>query len=150
MDYSKAQIDEAWNKATIDENNDPKIWRKDPCGAWINYEQYGKHTDFGWNIDHIIPNALFVENQGDFSGNRWAMHWENNKSKSSDFPEFNIAIKSKGTENTTINEKVHYTPQKITELINLIPSLIPYIQEHKNEWIKIYEKDQVEKWIRNN
>lgn len=29
MDYSKAQIDEAWNKATIDENNDPNIWRMD-------------------------------------------------------------------------------------------------------------------------
>ena len=117
-------------------------------GAWINYEQYGKQTDFGWNIDHIIPNALFVENQGDFSGNRWAMHWKNNHSKSSDFPEFNISVEGIGTENHSITKKVHYSIEKITELISLIPKLVSYIQQHKNEWISIYGKEQVEQWIR--
>lgn len=149
MDYSKAQIDEAWNKATIDENNDPKIWRKDPCGAWINYNQYGKQSEYGWSIDHIIPKVLFNNNDYDSSScNRRAMHWENNLKKSDDFPEYKCIIMSENVHNIRKENTKHINEQTITSLLKEVSGLDSYIQKHKNEWISIYGKEKVEQWIR--
>lgn len=149
MDYSKTQIDEAWNKATIVENYDPKIWRKDPCGAWINYEEYGKQTDFGWNIDHIIPKTLFNGNDYDSSSyNRRAMHWENNLKKSDDFPEYKCIITSDNNHNIRKEDTMYINKLTITNLIKEVSGLASYIQKHKEEWINIYDRYQVEQWIR--
>ena len=147
-DYSKQQIEEAWLRATIIEGNDPNVFRKDPCGAWIRHDCYGTETEYGWNIDHIIPKTLFDNNGYDkVAQNRRAMHWKNNASKSNDFPQYKSVVTSNG--NTNVQEEIdkHIHPNTITELMIQIKGLDNLIRNQKDQWIKIYGNGQVEKWL---
>ena len=75
---------------------------KSPCGAWINFNQYGNtETDYGWEIDHILPEA---KGGTDHAGNLCAMNWKNNRSKADDFPNYTTAIRSNGNENVESEE----------------------------------------------
>ena len=68
-----------WEKGKIIPNNDPAVWRKDECGAWICYELYGnRDSEYGWEIDHITP----VSKGGfDYLSNLRPLQWENNMAK---------------------------------------------------------------------
>lgn len=49
--YDRETIDRVWNQATEIAGNDPVLWRKDECGAWIYRLDYGRrHSDFGWEV----------------------------------------------------------------------------------------------------
>lgn len=77
--FSAAVKDRVWAKGKIVSNNDPAKYRKDVCGAWIAYDDYGKTTTYGWEIDHIKA----VANSGtDDLTNLQPLQWENNRSKS--------------------------------------------------------------------
>jgi hypothetical protein len=72
-----ATILAVWKKGTIDQNNDPAVWRKDACTAWMTFAQYGNRSSpYGWEIDHINPNG------GDDLSNLRPLHWKNNVRKS--------------------------------------------------------------------
>lgn len=146
-DYSKAQIEEAWENATIVNGYNPNVFRKDPCDAWIRHDSYGKENDYGWNIDHIIPKTLFNNNGYDFELNRRAMHWKNNASKSNDFPLYNSVVTSDGNKNILQENGLHIHPNTITKLMKDVQGLEKLISNHKDQWIKIYGKAQVEKWL---
>ena len=61
MVFTDEQIQKVWEKATVVPNTDPKVLRKDKCGAWIAHIQYGnRNSKFGWEIDHITPNLKVV------------------------------------------------------------------------------------------
>jgi hypothetical protein len=48
-----------WERGHPIEGFDPTVWRHDDFGSVIRYEDYGaRDADFGWEIDHILPNAL--------------------------------------------------------------------------------------------
>lgn len=49
------KIEEIWGKATEVPGYDSSRWRKDFAGAWMQREQYGLPTEFGWEIFHLIP-----------------------------------------------------------------------------------------------
>lgn len=67
---TKSQI---WHKATEVRSYDPNRWRKDACGAWIGWTEYGdRDSDYGWEIDHIDPNG------GDDLSNLRPLQWKNN------------------------------------------------------------------------
>ena len=54
MVLSEAVTQQVWEKATVTEPNDPKLWRKDQCGAWIHRSAHGnRDSQYGWEIDHI-------------------------------------------------------------------------------------------------
>lgn len=36
---------------------DPEEWRKDVFGNLIKFDDHGKTTEYGWDIDHIIPKS---------------------------------------------------------------------------------------------
>ena len=77
-------IDAVWKKARTVPGADPEKIRKDPCGAWIEKEKFGKaaHKSTGWEIDHILP----VERGGtDRLNNLQALQWENNRQKGDSF-----------------------------------------------------------------
>ena len=45
-----------WEKGTIVSGYDANKFRKDICGYWINFNEYGNiMSGNGWEIDHIKP-----------------------------------------------------------------------------------------------
>lgn len=87
-----------WAKGKDASPNDPALWRKDECGAWMNYTQYGnRQSSFGWEIDHITS----LDHGGtDALSNLRPLHWENNASKSSG--RLVCAVTSNGTQNVSV------------------------------------------------
>jgi len=55
--WAPNQIQQVWEKGHLTPNNDPRVWRKDDCGAWIKRDFYGKKSEFSWEIDHIKPKS---------------------------------------------------------------------------------------------
>lgn len=67
----------AWSTAQI--TPDTPL-RKDACGAWIRWEDYGDtSSQYGWEIDHAVPTSLGGSNH---HNNLRALHWKNNRAKS--------------------------------------------------------------------
>ena len=55
-DFSEETKLAVWNKAQTVGNNNPAVWRKDQCGAWIGWKYYGDRTSqYGWEIDTLFP-----------------------------------------------------------------------------------------------
>ena len=70
---------EVWKKGKQVPPHDPSVWRKDVCGAWIKFEDYGTDTEHGWVQDHIRPKALGGSDQ---TSNLQPLHHKNNRAKS--------------------------------------------------------------------
>ena len=105
MSFSQKMIDDVWEKAekpifSSDISVEEKYkWRKDQCGAWICYQEYGKrNTKYGWEIDHITP-----ESKGGKSilSNLRPLHWKNNASKSDG--KLITVVTSNGRENVDVS-----------------------------------------------
>lgn len=55
---TESLIRQVWNKGLAVENNDPDVWRKDICGAWMQFSKHGDtNSEYGWEIDHIKPQS---------------------------------------------------------------------------------------------
>jgi HNH endonuclease len=83
--FSEATKTAVWNKAAVIPGVDPRLRRKDVCGAWIDWLRYGEtdRNGTGWEIDHIRPVA---RNGTDDLSNLQPLQWENNRSKGDDYP----------------------------------------------------------------
>ena len=80
--FSNETIIAVWNKGQIVPGINPSLRRKDVCGAWISWNQYGNRDsgqNEGWEIDHIRAVA---NNGGDSPLNLRPLHWGNNARKS--------------------------------------------------------------------
>jgi len=75
--FTAQEIAAVWSRGRIVIGNDPKIWRKDICGAWIKWDRYGNRDSlYGWEVDHMNPSG------GDSIVNLQPLQWENNLAKS--------------------------------------------------------------------
>jgi hypothetical protein len=80
--YSNSDLKLIWSKGKIVLGFDPNLRRKDDCGAWISWNQYGnRNTDHneGWEVDHI---KAIANGGGESLQNLRPLHWKNNARKS--------------------------------------------------------------------
>jgi hypothetical protein len=83
-------IQKVWEKGRIVENNAPREWRKDECGAWVGRKFYAnRNSQYGWEIDHISPGGP------DTLSNLRPLQWENNVDKSDGRLKCNVTASSK-------------------------------------------------------
>ncbi len=74
MGFSEEVVWKVWAKG-YQTGNDPLMWRKDECGAWIFRGDYGKrNSQYGWEIDYIVPVS---EGGTDDLSNLRPLHCEN-------------------------------------------------------------------------
>lgn len=90
--WTQAQINAVWNKALIVVGRDKNVTRKDSCGAFISYSEYGKLTDNGWEIDHRYPKSL---GGSDELSNLYPLHLKNNRGKGDDYPDWTCSVTSR-------------------------------------------------------
>ena len=102
-DTEKARI---WDKAErCGIENEKNGFRKDQCGAWIKFSEYGnRNSKYGWEIDHVYPESRGGDDRLE---NLRPMQWENNVIKNDDFPDYETAVIAQGGAN--IRKKGHYT-----------------------------------------
>jgi len=61
MPYSKQTVERIWEKGRVIPEQDPAVWRKDECGAWIQHTHYGREdSEYGWKIANISPGGADV------------------------------------------------------------------------------------------
>lgn len=90
MAWQEELIKEVWKKGKIVKGNDKNRWRKDQCGAWIGFKEYGnRDSQYGWEIDHISPGG------GDQLSNLRPLQWQNNVDKSDGRLKCNVTSKGK-------------------------------------------------------
>lgn len=95
--FDESLIQAIWEKAKVDPNNDPKVFRKDYAGAWIRRMDYGnRNAKYGWEIDHLKPLSKGGTND---ESNLLPLHWENNEKKGADYPNWKTATSSENTQN---------------------------------------------------
>lgn len=101
-DFSEVKIQSVWEKGFIIKGKDQEKWRKDVCGALMYRKFYGRQDiDYGWNIDHIYPESKGGNHDID---NLRPMHWENNLSKSDNYPTYTSVKTSEGDKNISQKE----------------------------------------------
>lgn len=94
MAWTEETIQKVWEKGKIVSGNDPGVWRKDECGAWIGRKHYGdRHSQYGWEVDHISPGG------SDSLSNLRPLQWQNNTDKSDGRLKCNVTANDKNNVN---------------------------------------------------
>jgi hypothetical protein len=86
--FDESTIEAVWQKGKPEPGY--QSFRKDVCGASMQRGLYGKQDRWGWEIDHIKPVS---EGGTDELRNLQPLHWENNRHKGDDYPNWFCKVK---------------------------------------------------------
>jgi len=87
--FSDAEVWAVWQKGTVVPGYDGNQIRKDRCGAWMRWAEYGMTTDAGWEIDHDVPVA---KGGSDALYNLQPLYWRNNRHKGDSYPQWSCLV----------------------------------------------------------
>lgn len=125
MEYTREQLDEIWSKGLPVEGYDPKIIRKDACGAWILRESFGhEDSDYCWEVDHICPQSV-LKSKGvsDEMINRMEnlrpLNRQNYISKADNFPNYKAVLVANGDQNVECDKRFTVNRDVQSELSSL-------------------------------
>jgi hypothetical protein len=114
--FSDELIQKVWEKGFVIENVDPEVYRKDAADALIKRDKYGKQEEFGWSIDHVYPQ----KRGGDKNiNNLRPLHWENNNSKSDNYPHYRVVKTADGNKNIAVDQ-LRIVHEKLQEKLSLL------------------------------
>ncbi len=101
-----------WEKGIVDEKYPSERVRKDACGAFILFEEFGNRNSlFGWEIDHIYPTSE-LRDKGitdeliDDLKNLRPINWKNNASKGSNYPFYTACLIADDENATNVERNV--------------------------------------------
>lgn len=101
-----------WERGIVDEKYPSERVRKDACGAFILYEEFGNRNSlFGWEVDHIYP-ASELQEKGiadeliDDLKNLRPLNWKNNASKGSNYPFYTACLVSDDDNATNVERNI--------------------------------------------
>lgn len=72
-------VESVWQKGRAIPDYSPAVWRQDAFGAVIRRDEHGTIGEYGWEIDHVVPETW---GGTDDLSNLQPLHWRNNKAKS--------------------------------------------------------------------
>ena len=89
--FDEATKQAVWQKGQIVHGYDANQFRKDRCGAWMEYKEHGNvNSPRGCEIDHDRPKAA---GGGDELSNLQPLNWENNRHKGDNYPNWTCKVK---------------------------------------------------------
>jgi len=88
--FKTSIIEAVWEKAHAVVGSNPDKFRKDACGALMVKSSFGQNSQFGWEVDHILPIS---KGGKDDPQNLQPLHWKNNEGKADDHPNWICTIK---------------------------------------------------------
>lgn len=117
-----------WNKAREAKGYDKQNVRLDACNAFMIYDDYGKQSLYGWQIDHVCPVSIledlgYTDEEIDDEQNLRPMNWHNNLSKSDDYPSYTSVVTSDGDRNVKREESKIVNTHRQQKLQSLYPKL---------------------------
>lgn len=88
--FDPAIVEAVWRKGQVVAGNNPAVFRKDVCGAWMKRSDHGNtNSKYGWEVDHLVPVARAGS---DDVWNLQPLHWQNNRGKGDDYPRYACAV----------------------------------------------------------
>jgi len=89
--FDAATIEAVWRKGQAIAGYDPNRYRKDTCGAWMARHEYGQTSQFGWEVDHVVPVS---QGGSDQLANLQPLYWENNRHKADNYPNWSCKVRA--------------------------------------------------------
>lgn len=117
-----------WSQAREAEGYDNQKVRLDACNAFMIYDDYGKQSLYGWQIDHVCPVSMleelgYTEEEIDNEQNLRPMNLHNNLSKSDDYPSYTSVVTSDGDRNVKREDSKIVNTSRQQTLQSLYPKL---------------------------